>query len=59
MKLLLSSGAEVNITNSEGKTALELASDPEIIDTLSKHEDDRLLNKDNADYFGSEDENSD
>ena len=59
MKLLLSSGVEVNTTNGEGKTALELASDPEIIDTISKHEDDRLLNKDNADYFGSEDENSD
>ena len=50
---------EVNTTNGEGKTALELASDPEIIDTISKHEDDRLLNKDSADYFGSEDENSD
>ncbi len=56
VKLLLLNDAEVNIINSEGKTALELARDPEIIDIISKHEDTRLLNIGSADYFGSGDE---
>lgn len=35
--LLLKNGADINVTNCEGKTALMLASDPQIVNLLKKH----------------------
>lgn len=55
VNLLLSYGAKVNISNNEGKTPLDLAHDPEIIDLLSRHLDRRLVDTCN-DYLGSDNE---
>lgn len=53
--LLLLNGAETNIVNQEGKTPLDLARDPEIIDKLTKHEEGQFADT-GSDYLGSENE---
>jgi len=50
--ILLESGADVMLTNCEGKTALEMARDPQIIDLISKHQDTNRY--DCEDYFGDD-----
>ena len=50
--LLLTNGADINLTNCEGKTALALASDAQVIDLLKKHTKDFCI--DDGDYFVDE-----
>lgn len=58
MQLLLDSGADVDLTNCEGKTALELSRDPQITDLIMKHQATLPPSDYDADYFGDE-QNSD
>jgi ankyrin repeat protein len=49
---LLKNGADINVTNCEGKTALMLASDPQVINLLKKHKQNVKDSCDNdSDYF--------
>lgn len=54
VNLLLSSGADASLINCEGKTALELATDPEIIDLLMKEMGAGSSVDCQSDYFGDE-----
>ena len=56
--MLLASGADVDIRNCEGKTALELSRDPQITDLIMKHQDTVPASDYDAEYFGDE-QNSD
>jgi len=56
---LLESGADIIQTNNEGKTALEVAKDPQIIDLILKHQDTDPNGDGCEDYFGGDDGDSD
>jgi len=51
--LLLKNGADINVTNCEGKTALMLASDPQVVNLLKKHKQNAVKDScdNDSDYF--------
>lgn len=52
--ILLEHGADVMLTNCEGKTAMDIANDPQVIDLISKHQNTCTSRGDCEDYFGDD-----